>query len=336
MRAAFVKTVGSLDNLEFVELPEPKPGPGEVLVRLRAAALNFRDLVAIVGGYGKRQKRDNLVPLSDGAGEVVAIGSGVNKWNVGERVVGCFFPNWQSGPATEAGLSAALGGSVDGVACEYRVFAENAIAAVPEHMSFVEAATLPCAGLTAWVATMAVGGVAPGRTVLTQGSGGVSVFALQFSRLAGAEVIATSSSAEKLEKLRSLGAGNTINYVADPQWGQTVQLLQPGGVDLVVEIGGGGTMAQSLQAVRIGGAICVIGVTAGARHDLNIPVLLMKNAHLHGISVGSRDQFLEMLRAVVLHRLRPVIDRTFALADLRTGLEYLKSGKHVGKVCIEI
>jgi alcohol dehydrogenase len=260
----------------------------------------------------------------------------VTHWKVGDRVVGCFFPKWQSGPPTEESHSEVPGGSVDGVACECRLFGEDAVVAVPDGMSFVEAATLPCAGLTAWAATIVVGGVAPGRTVLTQGTGGVSLFALQFAKMAGAEVIATSSSAEKIERLRTLGADHTINYIADPQWGRSVQKIRPGGVDLVVEIGGGETIAQSLHALRVGGTIAVIGVTAGARHDLNIPVLLMKSAHLQGISVGSRDQFQDMLRAIAQCGMKPIIDRVFPLADLRAALEYLKSGKHIGKVCIEI
>jgi len=335
MRLARLDTVGSLDDLRIVEGPEPRPGPGEVLVRLRAASLNYRDLIAIAGGYGSRQRHKNLIPVSDGAGEIVEVGPGVASWQTGERVVGCFFPDWHSGPPSEARVAAAPGGSVDGVACEYRVFGEDAILPVPPHLSYVEAATLPCAGLTAWGATVGLG-VGPGQTVLTQGTGGVSLFALQFARMAGAQVIATSSGAEKLERLRALGAAHVINYKDDPDWGKTAHTLTPAGADLVVDIGGGDTLTQSLRAVRMGGTISTVGVVAGARYQLNVPIVIMKNVRLQGASVGNRDQFAAMLAAMAHHQMHPVVDRVFPLADLRAAFEHLRSGRHVGKVCIEI
>jgi alcohol dehydrogenase len=336
MKVAVLETVGSLNNIKLVDRPEPRPGPGEVLVRLRAAALNYRDLVVVEGGYGSRQKKQDLVMLSDGAGEIAEVGSGVTKWRVGDRVVACFFPRWQGGPATEDRVAASLGGSVDGVACEYRVFAEDGIAPAPRHLNFVRSATLPCAALTAWTAVIEHGAVGPGQSVLTQGTGGVSLFALQFARAAGAQVVATSSSAAKLEKLRGLGAAHVINYTETPKWGQAVLDAVPGGVDLVVEIGGGGTIAESLRALRLGGSISIIGVVAGARHDLNVPVVIMKNAHLRGASVGNRDQLVAMIRAMEQHAIRPVIDRTFPLAELADALARLKSGRHVGKICVEM
>jgi alcohol dehydrogenase len=333
MKQAFAAKVGSFDNLKIVEAPEPRPGPGEVLVRMRAASLNYRDLITIVGGYGSHQRHENLVPLSDGAGEIVELGSGVTRWKVGDRVVGCFFPEWQSGPATEAHVSLALGGSVDGVACEYRVFAEHAVLTIPPHLNFIEAACLPCAGLTAWTAT---NGGSPGQSVLTQGTGGVSLFALQFARIAGADVIATSSSAAKLARLRELGASHVINYKDDENWGQTARSFVPAGVDLVVDIGGGETLSQSLRAVRMGGTISVIGVVAGAKYHLNVMILIMKNVRLQGASVGNRDQFAAMLAAMAKHQLHPVVDRVFPLDELRAALDHLKAGRHIGKVCIEI
>jgi len=336
MKVAVLDAVGSLDNIRVIERPEPKPGPHEVLVRLRAAALNFRDLVVVEGGYGARQKKQDLVMLSDGAGEVVELGSEVTNWQVGDRVVACFFPDWQAGPPTERRLAANLGGSIDGVACEYRVFAEDAIVRGPKHLNFVRSATLPCAALTAWAAVIGQGGVGPGASVLTQGTGGVSLFALQFARAAGAQVIATSSSEAKLEKLRTLGAAHVINYVENPKWGEAVQQLVPGGVDLVVEIGGGGTIAQSLRAVRMGGVVSIIGVVDGARHDLNLPVVIVKNVRLQGASAGNRAQLEAMIRAMEQHAIRPVIDRTFPLTELRAALEHLKSRKHVGKICVEM
>jgi NADPH:quinone reductase-like Zn-dependent oxidoreductase len=336
MKVAVLEAAGSLDNIRIAERPEPKPGPGEVLVRLRAASLNFRDLVTVEGGYGARQKKQDLVLLSDGAGEIVELGHDVADWKVGDRVVGCFFPKWQAGPATERRVAASLGGSVDGVACEYRVFAQDAILRGPKHLNFVKSSTLPCAGLTAWAAVIGTGDIGPGASVLTQGTGGVSLFALQFARAAGAQVIATSSSAPKLEKLRTLGATHVINYAENPKWGERVLEYVPDGVDLVVEIGGGTTIAQSFRAVRMGGTISIIGVVAGARYDLNLAVLIMKAARLHGISVGNRDQLAAMIAAMEQHAIRPVVDRTFPLTDLRAALEHLKSQRHVGKVCVEM
>jgi NADPH:quinone reductase-like Zn-dependent oxidoreductase len=336
MKVAVLDAVGGLDNIRIIERPEPRPGPHEVLVRLRAAALNFRDLVVLEGGYGSRQKRENLVPLSDGAGEIVEIGSEVDDWHVGDRVVGCFFPGWQGGPATERRTAESLGGSLDGVACEYRAFAADVVVRGPRHLNFVRSATLPCAALTAWAAVIGSDCVGPGASVLTQGTGGVSLFALQFARAAGAQVIATSSSAQKLEKLRVLGADHVVNYVEHPKWGDAVRQLVPDGVDLVVEIGGGDTMGQSLRAVRMGGTVSIIGVVAGARHDLNVPILIMKNIRLQGASVGNRDQLVAMIRAMEQHAIRPQIDRTFPLTELRQALAHLKSQQHVGKICVEM
>jgi NADPH:quinone reductase-like Zn-dependent oxidoreductase len=336
MKVAVLEKIGALDNIRIVERPEPKPGPRDVLVRLRAAALNFRDLVVVEGGYGGRQKKENLVPLGDGAGEIVDVGNEVEGWRVGDRVVGCFFPNWHSGPATERKVAANLGGTVDGVACEYRVFAQDAIVAAPKHLNFVKASTLPCAALTAWTAVITNGDVGPGQSVLTQGTGGVSLFALQFARAAGAQVIATSSSAPKLDKLRALGAAHVINYAETPKWGEAVHQFVPEGVDLVVEIGGGGTIAESFRALRMGGTVSIIGVVAGARHDLNVPIVIMKNIRLHGVSVGNRDQLMRMINAMEQNAIRPVVDRTFPLDDLRAALAYLKSQRHIGKVCVEM
>jgi NADPH:quinone reductase-like Zn-dependent oxidoreductase len=307
VRVAVAEPLG-LDHLTIVERPEPRPGAGEVLVRLRAASLNYRDLIAIDGGYGSQQKRSDLVPLSDGAGEIVEVGAGVTRWRVGDRVVGCFFVRWESGPPNEQRLAATLGGSIDGVACEYRVFGENAILPIPAHLEFIQAATLPCAAL----------------------------FAVQFATAVGAGVIATSSTADKLERLRGLGARHLINYRDDPNWGQTAYTLAGEGVDLVVDTGGAQTLSQSFRAVRVGGSVSVIGVVSGAKHTLHVPILIAKYIRLQPVIVGNRDQFAAMLRAIERHGLRPVIDRVFPFADLRAALEYLKSGQHVGKVCIEI
>ncbi len=335
MKVAVAEPLG-LDNLKIIERPEPRPGAGEVLVRMRAASLNYRDLLAIEGGYGSQQKRADLVPLSDGAGEIVETGPGVTQWRAGDRVVGCFFANWPSGPPSAERVAANLGASVDGVASEYRVFGEHAILPIPTHLAFVQAATLPCAALTAWVALIEHHAIGPSNIVLTQGTGGVALFAVQFATIAGAGVIATSSTADKLERLRALGARQLINYQEDPNWGQTAFKLAGAGVDLVVDTGGAQTLSQSFRAVRVGGSVSIIGVVSGAKHALHVPILIAKYIRLQPVMVGNRDQFAAMLKAIERHQLRPVIDRVFPFADLRAGLDHLKSGRHVGKICIEI
>ncbi len=336
MKAAVIERPG-LDNLKIEELPTPEPGPGEVLVRLRAASLNYRDTLTVVGGYGSRQKQARLIPLSDGAGEVAKLGPGAERWRLGDRVIGCLLPDWQGGEISEEKSAVSLGGSVDGCAAEYRVFQAIGLVRTPEHLSDIEAATLPCAALTAWSAVITQGRVGPGDTVLTQGTGGVSLFALQFARLAGARVLATSSAPDRLQRLRELGASDVVNYREVPDWGRWARALTDGrGVDHVVEVGGAGTLAQSIRAVRVGGTLSLIGVLAGAKPDFNLALVVMQNIRLQGVTVGSRDQFEEMLAAISAHKLRPVIDRVFPLAEIRTAIEYLGSGRHIGKVCIAI
>jgi alcohol dehydrogenase len=336
MQAAVIERPG-LDNLTFKEVPEPRPGAGEVLVRLRAASLNYRDTLTVVGGYGSRQKQQDLIPLSDGAGEVVALGPGATPWKVGDRVIGCMLPNWIDGEISEAKISVSLGGSAAGCAAEYRVFPAAGLLPTPGHLSDLEAATLPCAALTAWNAVMSQVRIEPGGTVLTQGAGGVSLFALQFARLAGATVIATSSAPDRLERLSRLGASHLINYREVPEWGRAARAFTGGrGVDLVVEVGGAGTLAQSLRAVRVGGTISLIGVLSGARPDFNMAPVVMQNLRLQGITVGSRAQLEHMLAAIAAHKLRPAVDRCFPLSELRQAIEYLGTGRHFGKVCIEI
>ncbi|SLN21863.1 zinc-dependent alcohol dehydrogenase family protein [Oceanibacterium hippocampi] len=337
MKAAILKSPG-IDNLVVEDRPVPKPGPGEVLVRLRFATLNFRDLLVINGGYGSQQRQSDLVPLSDGAGEVEAVGAGVTGYKAGDRVVGHFFPAWQSGEPSEARFSVNLGGRMDGVACEYRLFRPDAIAHVPEHLSLAEAAALPCAGLTAWNAVIAQGETKPGDCVLVQGTGGVSLFGLQFAHAAGATVIATSSSDAKLERCRALGADHLINYVDVKDWGDRARALssEGQGVDHVVEVGGAGTMKQSLRAVRVGGRISMIGVLAGNRHELNVPIIVMRSIRLQGVTVGSYEHFTAMLRAIAQSRIKPVLDRTFPLAEIRAAFDHLQSGGHFGKIVIEI
>ena len=336
MKAAVIVRPG-LDNLRIEDLPVPEPGPGEVLVRLRAAALNYRDTLTVVGGYGSRQKQKRLIPLGDGAGEIAGLGDGVKAWQKGDRVMGCLMPDWQGGEMSEEKGAASLGGSVDGCAVEYRVFPATGLVRAPEHLSDIEAATLPCAALTAWSALVSQGGIRPGDTVLTQGTGGVSLFALQFARLAGARVLATSSTPERLERLRALGASDVVNYREVAEWGRWARALTGGrGVDHVVEVGGAGTLAQSVRAVRVGGTISLIGVLGGAKPDFNLAHIVMQNIRLQGVTVGSRDQLEHMATAIAAHKLRPVIDRVFPLAEIRAAIEHLGAGRHIGKVCIAI
>ena len=336
MKAVVLSALG-MENMALVDRAEPGPGPGEVLVRLRAASLNYRDLVITGGGYGSRQRTADLIPLSDGAGEVVATGEGVTGLAVGDRVVANFFQDWIAGEPSAEHMRGALGGEVDGVLAEFRVFPAHGLVKTPAHLTDAEAAALPCAGLTAWSAVVEQGETAPGDRLLTQGTGGVSLFALQFAKLAGAEVIATSSSDQKLERLRTLGADHVLNYKAEPEWGKAALALTHGrGIDHVVEVGGAGTLQQSLRAVRTGGRISLIGVLAGARHDLTLAWVLTRNIRLQGVTVGSREQFERMLRAMTRARLRPVVDRTFPMADFAAAYEHLRSGRHIGKVVIEI
>lgn len=311
----------------------PEPGPGQVLVRLRGWAVNARDLMILKGFYPKPVKAD-VVPLSDGAGEVVAVGDGVHAWAAGDRVAATYFPDWQAGPGTPDKTADDLAGTLDGVLAEYAVFPEHALVAVPAHLDHAEAATLPSAGVTAWRAVVEEGGLAPGQTVLTLGSGGLSTFALQFAALGGARVIATSSSDAKLERLRALGAAETINYTTTPEWGAAVAELTGGGVDHVVDVGGGGTIGQSMIAARYGGHVSVAGVLT--HEGAADPVLvLVKQLTLRGLTNASRETFQAMNRAIEQSGLRPVIDRRFAFDEVADALKHLESGAHLGKVVLE-
>lgn len=323
-----------LDHLHLAHRPDPVPGPGEVLVRMRAASLNHRDLLMIRGKYDPRQSLP-LVPLSDGVGEVVGLGPHVTRVKLGDRVAPMFAQRWLAGEANRERLRTTLGGPLDGVLAELVCLSEQGVAHVPAALSDVEAATLPCAALTAWTGLVDQGRVRPGDTVLVQGTGGVSIFALQFAVMAGARVIATSSTPEKLERLRQLGAWQVLNYRDEPEWGRRAFALAGAGVDHVLEVGGAGTLAQSLRAVRPGGHISLIGVLGGATTDVNLLPIVMQNLRLHGVLVGNRDSFDAMTRAIALHGLRPVVDRVFAWTEARAALDHLASGNHVGKVCLQ-
>ncbi len=323
-----------IEKLALVERDTPRPAENEVLVKMHAASLNYRDIMVVSGTYNPRMKLP-AVPFSDGAGEIVEVGADVKKWKVGDRVCSTIAPGWIEGPPSAAASKTAIGaGNYDGVLREYAVFDEDAIVRAPDHLSFEEASTLVCAGVTAWNALVVSGQLQPGETVLTLGTGGVSVFAAQFAKLLGARVIATSSSDEKLARVRELGADETVNYREHADWDKVVLELTSGvGVDHVIEVGGVGTLARSVKAVRVGGHIALIGALGTAGEFNPIPIF-MKAIRLHGIFVGSRAMFEAMNRRIEDAGLRPVIDRVFPFDEAREALEYMKSGSHFGKVVI--
>jgi NADPH:quinone reductase-like Zn-dependent oxidoreductase len=337
MKAAMVDPMG-LENLHIVDLPEPEPAQGEVLVRMKAATLNFRDILAVKGGYGSMQKQERLIPLSDGAGEIVAVGRGVRGLKPGDRVIGAFFPNWQDGTLQVAHVMADLGGAMDGVACEFRRFRQDAVVRLPDQISDMHGAALPCAAATAWNAVVTKGRVGPGDRVLIQGTGGVSLFALQFAVMAGAEVYATSSSADKMALLQSLGAAHVVNYRDDPEWGRTINALTGRrGITHAIEIGGATTLKQTMRSMGLGGFIGMIGVVTGPKAELNLPIIAMQETRIEGVTAGSRASLQKMVDAIAVHGMTPVMDKaSFALETLRDGLEYLQAGKHVGKVGVRI
>jgi NADPH:quinone reductase-like Zn-dependent oxidoreductase len=315
----------------------PEPGEGEVLVRVRACSLNYRDLLMLAGQSGSGGG-GSVVPLSDGAGEVAAVGEGVTEFAVGDRVAGCFFSQWESGGFEMRYHKAALGGSTDGMLSEYVVLPQSGVVAMPSHLNFDEAACLPCAAVTAWHGLFVRGGLSEGEIVLALGTGGVSIFALQLATAAGARVIVTSSSDEKLERARTMGAWQTINYREHDDWDAEVwRLTEKHGADHVVEVGGPGTLGRSMKSVAAGGNIALIGVLTGkgAPEDSLFP-LVTKNADINAIYVGSREMFADLNRFLEQHDIRPVIDRSFAFEEAPQAYEYLRSGAHFGKVVVRI
>ncbi len=334
MRAIRLREPAALASLEAATLPDPNaPGPGEVLVRLRASSLNYHDYVVVTGGI---RTPDGRIPLSDGAGEVLAAGQGA-AFPTGTNVVSTFFPNWFDGRPIEEGLAGVPGDGADGYARELVVAPDSAFTRVPAGYSHAEAATLTCAGLTAWRALVVEGGLKAGDTVLVQGTGGVSIFALQFAKAMGASVIATSSSDAKLERLRAMGADHVINYRNEPKWGAAARALSGGrGVDHVVEVGGAGTLPQSISAARVGGHISLIGVLAGVQGPVPTALMMGKQLRVVGITVGTRRHQLDMIAAIEATGIRPVIDRSFPLEQLADAFRFQESGAHFGKIVIDI
>lgn len=334
IRTVFVEAGGGFDKVSMGTSAVPEPGPGDITVRLRASSLNYHDLGVVSGAMAPHERR---IPMSDGAGEVIAVGAEVTEFAVGDHVVSTFFPDWLAGDPTVAGFGRVPGDGIDGYAREQVTMPATAFTRSPKGYSHAEAATLTTAGLTAWRALFENGHLRPGQTVLVQGSGGVSIFALQLAKLAGAKVIATSSSEVKMARLKDLGADEVINYRADPQWGDTVLRLTGGvGVDHVVEVGGPATLAQSIAATRVGGHIALIGVLSGINSELPLAAALGRQVRLQALIVGSRLHQQNFIRAIEVNGLRPVIDRSFALEEMVEAFQYQASGQHFGKIVLDI
>ena len=322
------------DNLAAGERPSPAPGYGEVLVRMRAASINYRDFMIAEGFYNPNLTLP-LQPLSDGAGEIIAVGEGVETVKVGHRVTSLFWPQWLSGPATWPTRSASTGCELPGVLTQEWVVPVSAVCPFPDYLSYAEAATLPCAALTAWTG-LKLGGTGKGHWVLAQGTGGVAIFALQFAKALGAKVAVISSSDDKLARATELGADATVNYKQEPEWGAKVAELTDGGVNNVIEIGGAGTLAQSLQALALNGSVALIGALSGFSSELNMMGLVGKNGHMHGITVGNRADYEDMLALMTEHSLHPVISNTFGFDEASVALKSIAGGQHFGKLVVEI
>lgn len=334
MKAYELQAREGLDALTGVDRPPPEVGPRDVRVRVRAVSLNYRDLVL---ARGAKKRARPIVPASDGAGEVVAVGAEVTRFAVGDRVVASFFPTWIDGDLSDDIHAHALGGSIDGMLAEQVSLEERAWLKVPEHLTFEQAATLPCAGVTAYHALFDAAGLRPGDTVLVQGSGGVAVFALQLARAAGANVVVTSSSPEKRERLQAMGAAAAIDYRATPKWGDAAKAFTAGrGVDVVLEAGGPGTFDQSVAALRYGGTMSIFGVLTGTAGSVNTYALFHKAIRVRGVYVGSVRVFEALNRAMSASQLEPIIDRVFAFDEARAAYEHLASGRHFGKVVVKV
>jgi NADPH:quinone reductase-like Zn-dependent oxidoreductase len=332
MKVAAVKAQGAPDKLVIETRKDPAPGPGEILVRVRASSLNFHDLAVV---YGMIPVADGRIPMSDGAGDVVAVGAGVKAFKPGDQVLSTFFPNWAGGGPTLERVMGVPGDHVDGFAAEHVAMPATAFTRIPKGWSLTEAATLPCAALTAWRALVVDAAIKPGSVVLTQGTGGVSIFALQIAKAAGARVVATSSSDEKLARLKDLGADHVINYKTDTNWGRTAAEWAGQGVDAVIEVGGPGTLNQSITACRIGGHVSLIGVLTGWSGEVMTALQMSKSVAVKGITVGSREDQVNMIAAIEANGIKPVIDSRFPLDDIAGAFAHQRSQKHFGKICLE-
>jgi NADPH:quinone reductase-like Zn-dependent oxidoreductase len=337
MRALNVSQPWGLDQLKVVEVPDPTPGPGEVLVRMRAVSLNYRDLLMVGGIYSRGPATGGpITPFSDGCGIVEAVGEGVTRVAVGDRVATLFFQGWISGPPTLEKLSTSLGFPIPGAGRELGVFSEQGLSKVPDFLSDEQVATLPCAALTAWRGLFQDARLKPGDTVVLQGTGGVSIFGLQFAHAAGLRTLITSSFDEKLQRAKGLGADHLVNYRQEPEWSKAVRAATGGvGADMILEVGGGGTIEQSMRAVKIGGHIAIIGVVAGAGNPFNPAALIGNSAKMQGLSVGSREAFEAMCRAIEQHRISPVVDKTFPWTEAKAAFQAMQAGEHFGKIVLQ-
>ena len=337
MRALNVAAPWGLDAIQVVEKPDPTPGAGQVLVRMKAVSLNYRDLLMINGMYGRgaASTTDVITPFSDGCGVVEAVGAGITRFKPGDRVATLFFQAWNSGPPTLEKLMSALGFPIPGAGAELQTFGEDGLCKVPDFLTDQQVATLPCAALTAWRGLFVDARLEPGDTVVLQGTGGVSIFGLQFAHAAGLRTVITSSSDEKLARAKALGADHLVNYKTTPAWSGPVRAATGGrGADFIMEVGGGGTIQESMKAVRIGGHIAIIGVVAGAGEPFNPASLIGNSAKLQGLSVGSRDMFEAMCRAIDLHRIAPVVDKVFPFTEARAAFAAMAAGEHFGKIVL--
>jgi NADPH:quinone reductase-like Zn-dependent oxidoreductase len=335
MRVFQIEGDWGMDNLRLGVRPEPQAGPGQVVVRMKASSLNYRDLVVPGRGYGSHSGTLPLIPVSDGVGEVVATGSGVTRVAVGDRVCPTYFQRWTAGEPDLERLTASLGGPIDGTMTEFMCLSEEGVVKAPAHLTDVEAATLPCAALTAWSALTTCSATRPGDRVLVQGCGGVALFAVAFAKLLGAHVTVISSSDERIERVRAMGADAAVNYREIPDWAKATRAITDGrGYDLILELGGEKTLPQSLRCIRPGGTVAMIGILSGSAMATSLGHVITRQVRLQGVTVGHRDGFEAMARAISQHGIRPVVDRVFAFEELKEAMAYLKSGAQFGKVCI--
>lgn len=336
MRVFQIQDEWGFDHLQVATRPDPKPGPGQVLIAMKASSINYRDLVVPNRGYGSFTGNLPLIPLSDGVGEIVEVGAGVKQLKSGDRVCPCFMQNWLGGAASLERVTGTLGGPIDGTMAQLMCLPESGVVKVPSYLSHEEAATLPCAALTAWSALVTYDHLGPGSRVLVQGTGGVALFALQFAKLLGAHVTVISSSDDKIARVKALGADAAINYKSTPEWSKATREITGGaGYDHIVELGGETTLPQSLRCVRPGGTLSMIGVLSGGAMNAPLGLVVTRQVRLQGITVGHRDGFTAMMSALEQHRMKPVIDCVFAFEQLKEAMAYLKSGAHFGKVCIK-
>jgi len=332
MRAVSVSHPGGLDELTVVDAETRAPECGEVQVRWHATSLNFHDYMVAAGLI---PVADGRIPMSDGAGEIVGVGDSVHEWKAGDKVMSTFFPHWRGGAPSFKKLRLVAGDTSDGFATQQSCVAANTVTGIPAGYSYAEAATLPCAALTAWRALVVEGGLKAGDSVLIQGSGGMSTFGLQIAKAAGATVFATSSSEDKMARLKAMGADFVVNYKKDENWGKTVFKLAGGGVDHVLDVGGGATIRQSTEAVAIGGSIVLIGILGGRTGEIVFPKYFFKQVHMKGIAVGSHAMQRDMVRAIDAVGMKPVIDKRFGLDELGAAFKYQLSGEHFGKIVVE-